>query len=152
MTDVRELDRRTVLRGTATLGAAAGLAGCSSLPIVGGAGGGGDGGLSYGDDVEDELTAESPTDPIYGGIANPHEFTGTADDQIQAQMDSSALDSLLLLVNSVGELVDENDDRSREITHSGFVTTLPSNGTYTLWATSASGEETGPYTLSLDLY
>lgn len=152
MTDVRELDRRTVLKGTATLGAAASVAGCSSLPIVGDDGGSGDGGLSYGDEVEDELTAESPIDPIYDGVANPHDFTGSADDQIQVQLDSSAFDTLLLLVDSAGELVTENDDRAPSTTHSGIITTLPSPGTYTLWATSASGEATGPYTLSLDLY
>lgn len=152
MTDTRELDRRTVLQGTATLGAVASVAGCSSLPVVGDDGGGGDGGLSYGDDVEDELTAESPTDPIYGGVANPHEFTGSADDQIQADLDSSAFDTMLLLVDAAGELVEENDNRSRDTTQSGFVTTLPSAGTYTLWVTSVSGEATGPYTLSLGLY
>lgn len=151
MTDANELDRRTVLKGTATLGAAASVAGCSSLPIVGDSGGG-DGMLSYGDEVEDEITAESPTDPIYGGLANPHEFTGSAEDQVDVALDSSAFDCLLLLVDAAGDLVRENDNRSRDTTESGIITRLPSDGTYTLWAGSASGEATGQYELSLDLY
>lgn len=151
MTDEREIDRRTVLQGTATLGAAMSVAGCSSLPIVGDDGGGDDG-LSYGGEVEGELTAESQTDPIHGGLATPHEFTGSAEDQIQANLDSSAFDALLLLVDAADGLVAENDDRSRDTTHSAIIATLPSDGTYTLWVTSASGEATGPYTLTLDLY
>lgn len=152
MTDVRELDRRTVLQGTATLGAAASLAGCSSLPIVGGESGSGDDGLSYGDEIEDEITPESPTDPIDGGLANPHEFTGTVDDQIETDLESEAFDTTLLLVDEAGELVRRNDDAAPSSTDSAIIVELPSTGSFTLWATSASGEATGPYTLTLDLY
>lgn len=153
MTDALELDRRSVLRGTATLGVAAGLSGCSSLPIVGDSGGGGgDDGLGFGDEVEDEITSESPTDPIDGGLANPHEFTGAVDQQVEVQLDSGAFDTTLLLVDDAGELLRRNDDRAPSTTHSAIIVELPSTGTFTLWATSASGEATGPYTLALDLY
>jgi hypothetical protein len=152
MTDARELDRRTVLRGTATLGAAASLAGCSSLPIVDDDGGGGDGGLSYGDEIEDEITAESPTDPIDGGLANPHEFTGAADEQIEVNLESEAFDTTLLLLDESGDLVRRNDDAAPSSTDSAIIVELPSTGSFTLWATSSSGEATGPYTLALDLY
>lgn len=152
MTDARELDRRTVLQGTAALGAATSLAGCSSLPIVGGESGSGDDGLSYGDEIEDEITPESPTDPVDGGLANPHEFTGSGDEQIEAELDSDVFDTVLLLVDGTGELVRRNDDEAPSSTDSSIIVELPSTGSFTLWATSASGEATGTYTLSLDLY
>jgi hypothetical protein len=152
MTDERELYRRTVLQGTATLGAAASLAGCSSLPIVGGESGRGDDGLSYGDEIEDEITPESPTDPVDGGLGNPHEFTGSVDEQIEAEIESDDFDTVLLLVDGAGELVRRNDDEAPSSTDSSIIVELPSTGSFTLCATSASGEATGTYTLSLDLY
>ncbi|AGN02318.1 peptidase S1 and S6 chymotrypsin/Hap [Salinarchaeum sp. Harcht-Bsk1] len=127
---------------------AASLAGCSSLPIVGGDGG--SGGLSYGDTVEDEIVADGPRDPIYNDLATPHEFSGSSGDRIRATQDSQAFDCWLLVVDGNDNLVVENDDRSMSTLNSGFETTLPADGTYTLWPGSLSGQATGGYTLSLE--
>lgn len=149
MTNEHQLDRRTVLKGTAALGAAASVAGCSSLPIVG-ADGGGSGDLSYGDETTAEIEGDGPRDPYYDDLATPHTFEGSEGDSVRITMDSEELDTHLLLVDSNEEYVAENDDRGFGDLNSTIETTLPADGTYTIWAGSFMGTQTGRYTLALE--
>lgn len=159
MTNQRELDRRTVLKGTAAIGAAASVAGCSSLPIVGDdGGGGGDGDLSYGDEVQEELDTDSETDPFRDDVpADSYEFEGSEGDQVRITMESDPIDPYLTLTDSEGNLVAQNDDHQNAAGRWGaqINTTLPADDTYTIWAsryggTLDTGDDYGPYTLSLE--
>lgn len=161
MTNQRELDRRTVLKGTAALGAAASVAGCSSLPVVGddggGGGGGGGDGLSYGDEIQGELEQGDETAPFRDAPADPYEFEGSEGDQVRITMESDPIDPYITLTDSAGEFVDENDDHPNAEGQWGaqLNTTLPADGTYTIWASRYhgmldTGEDYGQYTLSLE--
>lgn len=152
MTDTTDVNRRSVLKGTLALGGAASVAGCSALPF-GGGGGGGDR-LSYGDEVQAELTEGAETDPFRDVPADTHEFTGSAGDRVVITMESDPLDTYLLLSKD-DELVAENDDASG--LNSRIETELPENGRYTIWASRygelmgmTSGETEGEYTLTLE--
>ena len=138
------------------LGSVASVAGCSSLPIVGGGGGSG-GGLSYGSEVNGELTEDDDTEPFRNVVADAYEFSGSSGDAVSITMTSEPLDPYLLLADANGELVAENDDDdSVEGTfNSRIATELPADGTYTVWASrfapaGFSGEATGAYTVSLE--
>lgn len=158
MTEHNELDRRTVLKGTAALGAAASLAGCSSIPVIGGGGGGGGGdGLSYGDTIQDELDENSESDPFRDAPAESYEFDGSQGDQVRITMESDPIDPYLTLTNSSGDLVAQNDDHQNADGRWGsqINTTLPADDTYTIWASRYAGmldtgEDYGQYTLSLE--
>lgn len=151
MVDTIDSDRRTVLKGTAGLGVTLALAGCSSIPIIGDDDDDGGSGtdLSYGDTIQGRIEADGPRDPIYDDLATPHRFSGSQGDRIRIDMDSDPVDTYLVLVDSSGGLVAENDDRAFGNLNSTIETTLPADDTYTIWAGSWNGEETGPYTLSL---
>lgn len=157
MTNEHQLDRRTVLKGTAALGAAASVAGCSSLPIVGDDGGGGGGGLSYGNEIQAELDESSESDPFRDAPADPHEFEGSEGDQVRITMESDPIDPYLTLTDSAGDLVAQNDDHENADGPWGsqINTTLPEDDTYTIWASRYAGmldtgEDYGEYTLSLE--
>ncbi|HEY6804209.1 MAG TPA: M12 family metallo-peptidase [Pyrinomonadaceae bacterium] len=84
-------------------------------------------------------------------------FNGTAGQQVVVSMGSSTFDTYLYLLNSANQLIAQDDDggggtNSRVPTASGFFT-LPTTGTYTIYATAYSADGmvggTGAYTISL---
>jgi hypothetical protein len=105
--------------------------------------------IELGETAEGYVDVGDETDPIQGKLGEPVSFTGSADQAIRLSMTSDDLDTYLLVTGPDGELVAENDDASDDTYDSEVLTTLPSDGTYTFWATTYEGDATGPYTLSI---
>ncbi len=88
---------------------------------------------------------------------DPYDFTGTAGQRIAITMSSSAFDTYLFLNDPNNQTIAQDDDgggssNSRIPSFNGFFT-LPTTGTYRIFATSYSADgingSTGPYTISL---
>lgn len=81
-----------------------------------------------------------------------YSFSGLQGQQISASMNSSAFDTYLFLANSANQVLTEDNNSGPEsnsrIPASGFFT-LPANGTYFLWTSSATNDQTGAYSISL---
>lgn len=139
-----DTNRRQFLTGIGAVGATVGLAGCGGLP-----GFGSDVDMEYGDSVDGEITEDSPEDPIYGDLAEPHRFEGSDNDDIVVSMTSEDFDTYLVVTDSDDDMVAENDDGG-ELFNSELETELDADGVYTIWAGSFSGRGTGDYELELD--
>jgi len=141
--DIRS-NRRQFLKGTVAVGTALSVAGCS---LVGdGDSSGGD--LSVGDTVQGEITEDSPNDPIRNELSDPYTFAGSEGQTIRISQTSEEIDCYLVVTDGNGNEVARNDDGG-----SGFDSQLtmmfPADGTYTIWAGSFRGNETGNFTLSV---
>jgi|GEM_PF-2170604 len=113
-----------------------------------------EGTISYGDTIQGELTAD---DGVAGewreASADAYTFQGSSGDTVTISMESDPVDTYLFLEGPNGNLVAENDDSGFSL-NSEIATTLPQDGTYTIWATTYStygsiSVDSGPYTLSL---
>lgn len=104
--------------------------------------------ISYGSTSEGHIDKGDGRDPEYNDIAEPVEFDGQAGDRVSVIMVSEAVDAFLVLTGPDGAPIADNDDGAGG-TDSRVEATLPSTGTYTIWAGSISGDATGAYTLTL---
>jgi Tol biopolymer transport system component len=82
-----------------------------------------------------------------------YSFNGVAGQQVSASMDSSSFDTYLYLTNSNNQVLAEDNNsgpgtNSRIVGLSGYYTP-PSTGIYFLWASSATDNATGSYTVGL---
>ena len=102
--------------------------------------------VALGDSVDATLTAEAPRDPVYDDLADPYRLTLDSETRVRLRMQSDAVDSYLLVTRE-GSTVAENDDGGQGL-NSDLITTLEA-GTYTIWAGSFSGEDTGAYRLDV---
>jgi hypothetical protein len=141
-------DRRTFLTGIGAVSVSVGLAGCGGL-LGGGGGGGGNADLAYGDTVEGSITNDGPRDPKYDDLCATHSFEGSGGDTVEIRMTSEEVDPYLILTGPGGDDVVAEDDDGASGLNSEMVVDLPSDGVYTIWAGSFSGDATGSYTLSL---
>ena len=82
-----------------------------------------------------------------GSFYNVHTFEGQAGQNVQIEMESEAFDTYLILLAPDGSRLAENDDAVR--TNSRITITLPTTGTYLLWANSYAAGETGNYRLTI---
>jgi hypothetical protein len=106
------------------------------------------------------INATLTTGCVFTGTSryvDPYNFTGNAGQQIVIAMSSTAFDTFLFLDNPNNQTIAQNDDggggtNSRIPANAGFFT-LPTSGTYRIFATSFSADgitgSTGPYTISL---
>jgi CHAT domain-containing protein/Flp pilus assembly protein TadD len=96
--------------------------------------------------IDDRLNSHSDTleDNSY---YNRHTFEGKAGEQITIELTSDEFDPYLLLIDPEGNKIAEDDD-SGEGKNARITLTLPSAGTYVIWANSYGERETGNYTLS----
>ncbi|MGB3514889.1 MAG: CHAT domain-containing protein [Elainellaceae cyanobacterium] len=78
---------------------------------------------------------------------NVHIFEGQAGQAIRIDMESSEFDTFLWLFAPDGSVLAQNDDFTG--TNSRIIMTLPTTGSYMLWANSYAGGETGRYTLTI---
>lgn len=109
--------------------------------------------ISVGQTRNGSLTS---SDCVLSGTSRRYDvysFNGQAGQGIAASMDSSAFDTYLYLTNSANQILDEDNNsgpgtNSRIPNSSGFFT-LPATGSYFLWASSASDNATGAYSISL---
>jgi len=81
------------------------------------------------------------------GFYEPVTFNGSAGEQVEIDMWSQPGDTYLQLLDPDGNLIAENDDSER--LNSSLDTSLPSDGEYTIIATSFSDADTFEYELSL---
>jgi len=144
MTGKRTTTRRTAIRSSIGLVSAAGLAGCSGFLGFGGSGGSG---LQPGDTVESQLSTDAPRDPVYDDLADPYTISLESQTTVALTMRSQTFDTYLLVTQN-GSMVVEDDDGGTGV-NSRLVATLDP-GTYTVWAGSFSGTDTGSYTLTVD--
>ena len=106
--------------------------------------------LSSGETRSGTLADTDCTAPHRSGTkADLYTFTGSSGGVVTIAMSSSAFDTYLVLVGPNGSVVTENDDSDGGV-NSRIQTTLTSAGTYTIEATSFSGDARGAYTLTLN--
>lgn len=119
--------------------------------LMGGGGGGNASGnaLSYGQTVSGELT-DSDRTLEDGSKFDEYTFTGNAGDRIVISMSSGSFDTYLKLLSASGEDVAANDDREDGDTDSEISVTLPSSGTFKIWANAYEAGSLGAYTLRLE--
>lgn len=94
--------------------------------------------ISYGDTVEGTAS----------GTIVTYTFEANADDEITITLSSTDFDAFLVLRNTDGNVVAENDDSDSSL-DSLIEITLSDGGTYTIEVGSFDGQPTGDYTLSL---
>lgn len=108
----------------------------------------------------------SPGSPVNGNLSDsdcnaPHRtsskadlfrFTGTVGQRVTISMNSSVIDSYLILVGPSGSVVNDptaDDDRGGNRNALVSNLSLPASGTYTIEATSYNSSDRGAYTLTL---
>lgn len=104
--------------------------------------------ISYGESRNGSIDSSDPSSATYRGNYEPVSFEGSAGDNVTIDMTSDD-DTYLILLGPDGTVVAENDDY--EGLDSRIETGLPSDGTYTIVATSYDDDETFPYELTLEL-
>jgi hypothetical protein len=77
-------------------------------------------------------------------------FTGQAGQQIRILLESSDFDTYLILIDSAGNRIAENDDASSSTTDAEIIVTLPSTGDYTVIVNSYEGGQQGRFLLTLE--
>jgi pre-peptidase/trypsin-like peptidase/all-beta uncharacterized protein len=108
--------------------------------------------ISLGQTINGTLsTSDCPLDD--GSFYDVYSFSATAGTQVSISMQSSAFDTFLFLNNPDGSNLTTDDDggggtNSRIPPGSGFIT-LPTTGTYTIWANSFDAGATGAYSVTL---
>lgn len=108
---------------------------CSSLPAI-----------TVGQSIDGELTT---SDPVFeGNYFDLYGLTLDASTEVRIDLTSRSIDAYLFLYESDGTYIDEDDDGGADLDAS-LTTTLPA-GCYRIEATSYFGDETGPYTLSVN--
>jgi hypothetical protein len=96
--------------------------------------------------VMGELTNQDAQ--LYGGeYADAYTFRGQAGQQVSISMESSAIDTYLILTAPSGD-TEDNDDAHPNTLNSMIQTTLPETGEYTITCTTYAPEELGPYILT----
>ena len=109
--------------------------------------------ISFGQTVNGNLaTSDCPLGD--GTFYDPYSFSGTAGQQVMVFMTSTQFDTFLILNRPDGSPLTADDDggggtNSRIPPGSGFIT-LPTTGTYTIWANAFDeSDTTGAYSLTL---
>jgi len=82
-------------------------------------------------------------------FASTHYFNGTANQAVSISLQSNDFDTVLLLINSKGEVVSANDDISQTNFNSRIDITLPATDRYMLLVTSIEFEGQGSYQLAV---
>jgi len=111
-------------------------------------GGTSDSTLDYPTTIQGEVRITGPRDPKYNDITATHRINGDAGDTVEITIESPEFDTYLLVTGPDGEVVAENDDFGGS-TNSRAVLTFSSDGIYTIWVGSFSGDDTGQYVLSI---
>jgi serine protease Do len=98
--------------------------------------------------VQGSLDRDSNVLPVDSSYFNAYTFEGQAGQQVEITMQSSQIDTYLIVLSPNGEDVAQDDDGGGG-TNSRLVLTLPSTGTYLVLANSYAPGEVGNYTLEV---
>ncbi|NEO95933.1 MAG: hypothetical protein F6K56_39595, partial [Moorea sp. SIO3G5] len=96
--------------------------------------------------VRDRLNSNSET-LENNSYYNRHTFEGKAGEQITIELTSEEFDPYLILIDPDGNRI-AKDNNGGEGKNARITVTLPTTGTYVIWANSYNQQETGNYTLS----
>ncbi|NEP24076.1 tetratricopeptide repeat protein [Moorena sp. SIO3I6] len=98
--------------------------------------------------VRDRLNSNSETHEN-NSYYNRHTFEGKAGEQITIELTSDEFDPYLILIDPDGNLnIIAQNNNSGEGKNARITLTLPTTGTYVIWANSYNKQETGNYTLT----
>jgi len=103
--------------------------------------------ISYGETRNGSIDSADPESETYRGNYEPVTFDGESGDNVTIDMTSED-DTYLILLGPDGTIVAENDDY--EGLDSRIETELPSDGSYTIVATSFDSRATFDYELTLE--
>ncbi|MBL8131027.1 MAG: PPC domain-containing protein [Anaerolineae bacterium] len=98
--------------------------------------------IEYTQTTEGELTSDA--------LSLDYIFTGSSGDTVVINQHSDDFDSYLRLLDASGAELSSNDDSGGSLDSQIGPFPLPSTGSYTIRASSLSGEATGDFTLSLN--
>ncbi|WP_246983569.1 hypothetical protein [Halorientalis marina] len=104
--------------------------------------------ISFGETRDGYIDSEDENDPVDGDLAEPVALAAEGGTVAEITMESSDLDTYLILEAPDGSIVEENDDGARGF-NSRLQAELEQTGTYTIWAGTFEGDEVGAYTLSV---
>ena len=107
--------------------------------------------IALGSTVQTELSATDPTHPERSSYYREFTFQGTAGQQVEIIVGSDELDTYAFLVGPDGAQLMSDDDGGGNL-DSRILFTLPTNGTYTIQATTYSDSVTGPIWVSVAEY
>ncbi len=99
--------------------------------------------------IQGELSSNSNVLPFDDSYFNAYTFNGQAGQQVVIDMNSNEFDPYLILLGPTGEDIMQ-DDNSGENRNAQITITLPSSGTYTVFANSRDSGETGRYALQVN--
>ena len=97
--------------------------------------------------IERSLSQDANVLPVDSSFFDIYTFEGKAGQEVILEMSSNDIDSYLILLDTTGQELAQDDDGG-ENRNARIRVTLPENGTYTLLANSAQGQEFGTYLLS----
>jgi hypothetical protein len=130
--------------GSYTVSLAVAASPCPSSPI------------SFGASVNDALATTDCRLPFDSSLMDVYTFNASAGQTVNITMNSTAFDAFLFLLAPDGTVLASDDNggggtnaRIPSSDTPGFTGTLPTTGTYTIYANSAAAGLTGAYTLSL---
>jgi Bacterial pre-peptidase C-terminal domain len=84
-----------------------------------------------------------------GSLIDRYSFTGERGQSVKINVTSPDFDTYLLLIDSDGNKIDENDDRFTSVTNSYLEITLPQTGTYTVLVNGYDSNSRGNYLVSI---
>jgi serine protease Do len=87
--------------------------------------------------------------PEDGSYYREHYFRGTAGQTVTISMQSSDFDTYLLVFDPNGQLLAQNDDANPNTLNSSVTVTLPSTGTYLIYANAYDSNGRGRYTVTV---
>ncbi len=98
---------------------------------------------------EETLDQNSPVLESDGSAYQTYDFQGRAGQSISIDLTSGAFDTYLILLNSSGEKIDENDDISNQSSNSSLTLTLPYTGAYRVVVNAQDRSGKGGYLLTV---
>jgi len=98
---------------------------------------------------EATLDQNSPVLESDGSAYQTYDFQGRAGQSISIDLTSGAFDTYLILLNSSGEKIDENDDISDQSSNSSLTLTLPYTGAYRVVVNAQDRSGKGSYLLTV---
>lgn len=97
--------------------------------------------------IQGSLRREDNVLPVDNSFFDIYTFEARAGQQVTIEMSSNEIDSYLILLDTTGQELAQDDDGGQN-RNARIQVTLPENGTYTLLANSAQEQEFGNYLLS----